>query len=389
MPEDQESQEYRENVVSKLNYTEELNNSYEKINYSKEHIFDEEKWDNLWKVIDELWLWDLLNRNIDLKNDFTWALKQNNINFETWDTFKLEIKGWDPVLYINRWDTNLCEFHLAKAMKYNNTQAIDIVNASTRLDLGKFRDNLSVNVNSEYKLPWVDEKGNPEYKNKWDNQKRLIVYESTINPVQWQINKGVWEDFKLLKDLNLPESIKLLKDVFWEWPWTDLLIKIDDGSTFAIKRMIALGKHEWELRFGCQNKDPKSWQNIWTFQIWWAKSTKESSLNKYLNCIDVWVNLAESFWINIDYKALVDNPAQRDLIAHMWFIKWKPWYNSIIEDLKNPNLSKEKLIYLMSTRIQVWIQAVWIKVNNIVNTTKINTESLAGNETGGDWDKNV
>lgn len=98
-------------------------------------------------------------------------------------------------------------------------------------------------------------------------------------------DKPISETVKALKDLNVTETNNLLKKVFGEGPGTNLLIAIDNESTFAIKRMIALAYHEGGLHFGRQNPDPASGFNIGTFQIGGTGSTKESSLNKYESCL--------------------------------------------------------------------------------------------------------
>lgn len=105
-------------------------------------------------------------------------------------------------------------------------------------------------------------------------------------------DKPLSETVKALKDLNVAETNNLLKKIFGEGPGTNLLIAIDNESTFAIKRMIALAYHEGGLVFGRQNPDPASGFNIGTFQIGGTGSTKESSLSKYESCLQAGIRLA-------------------------------------------------------------------------------------------------
>lgn len=161
---------------------------------------------------------------------------------------------------------------------------------------------------------------------------------------------------KKLKDLDFWETKKLLISIFWEWPWTNLIIKLDNWSTFMIKRMVALAFHEWWFKFWRRNPDPSSGFNIWTFQIWWSWSTEADSLRKYNNCLSYWVNMAEEKWIDVNFADLSN--AQKDLLAHMWYIQTQRWWEETFEKLRNPNLNYSEVVELMSKKIQWWIKDI-------------------------------
>ncbi|MDD2486943.1 MAG: hypothetical protein PHS92_01050 [Candidatus Gracilibacteria bacterium] len=163
---------------------------------------------------------------------------------------------------------------------------------------------------------------------------------------------------KKLKDLNFDESKTLLISIFGEGPATRLLIKIDGGSTFAIKRMIALAKHEGGFKFGRRNPDPASGFNIGTFQIGGSGSNESDSLKKFNNCLDIGVKMAEENKIDVDFASL-DN-AQKDLLAHLGYIQeYRGGKDKgTFEKLKDPNLSDSEVIKLMSREIQGGIPAI-------------------------------
>lgn len=188
--------------------------------------------------------------------------------------------------------------------------------------------------------------------------------------------KPISETVKALKDLNAEETNNLLRKVFGEGPWTDLLIKIDGGNTVAIKRMITLAYHEGGLLFGRQNKDPASGFNIGTFQIGWRDSTPESSLNKYESCLQTWIKLAGTKSVSVDYEAIKNDPAQRDLLTHLGYIQLQRGGERTFDKLKDPNLSDGEVMKLMSDEIQVGIDAIGISVVSQINNTRIDLEKI-------------
>ncbi len=201
------------------------------------------------------------------------------------------------------------------------------------------------------------------------------------NSWSYGTDKPISDTIKLMADLNSKESIGLAKKIFHEWPATNLLIELDGWSGDMIKRMIALWYHEWKLVFNRWfstgwDKDPSSWRNLWTFQIWWRDSTFESSFRKYESCFDAWIRLAKQYGITIDYSAL-DDPGQKDLITHLWYIQSQRGGSATFEQLRNPNLSESQLIALMHSKIQGWIAAIWESVVAQIKTTKIDLTQLA------------
>lgn len=189
-------------------------------------------------------------------------------------------------------------------------------------------------------------------------------------------DKPISETVKALKDLNVAETNNLLKKVFGEWPGTNLLIAIDNGSTFAIKRMIALAYHEGGLVFGRQNLDPASGFNIGTFQIGWTNSTRESSMNKYESCLQGWIRLAWQKNIAVDYKTIKDDPAQRDLITHLWYIQFQRGGDQTFARLRDSSLSDGEIVSLMHHDIQWGIPAIGHSVVAQVNNTKIDLTQI-------------
>ncbi len=192
----------------------------------------------------------------------------------------------------------------------------------------------------------------------------------------WTTDKPISETVKALKDLNVAETNNLLKKIFGQWPATDLLIAIDDGSTFAIKRMITLAYHEGWLHFGRQNPDPASGFNIGTFQIGGRNSTPESSMHKYERCLHSWVLLAWQKNIPINYEMLKNDAAQRDLLAHLWYIQLERRGSETFGKLRDGNLSESEVVNLMHHDIQWGIEAIGRSVVAQVNNTKIDLEQI-------------
>lgn len=182
---------------------------------------------------------------------------------------------------------------------------------------------------------------------------------------------------KLLKNLNGVESQWLAKKVFGDGFATDLLIKLDDGSGTAIKRMVALWWHEGRLDFWRQNPDPASGFNIGTFQIGGSKTSKSDSLAKYKDCYDAWVKLAKKHGIEAPPMYLARDPAQRDLLAHLGYIQSQRWWKATFDKLTNPNLTDKQVIALMSTKIQGGISAIGKSVVSQMKTSRVDTETLS------------
>jgi len=189
-------------------------------------------------------------------------------------------------------------------------------------------------------------------------------------------NKPVSETVKALKDLDAADTNTLLKKVFGEWPATNLLIEIDGGSTVAVKRMIALAYHEGGLVFGRQNPDPASGFNIGTFQIGWSNSTRESSLNKYEDCLQAWIKLAWQKSMTVDYERLKNDPAQRDLMTHLGYIQSQRGGAETFARLRDPSLMDNEVIDLMHHDIQWGIRAIGESVVAQVKNTKIDLEQI-------------
>lgn len=188
-------------------------------------------------------------------------------------------------------------------------------------------------------------------------------------------NAPLSDTVKLMWELNWTESIALARKIFHPGPATDLLIKLDDWDGTMIKRMIALGYHEGWLKFGRQNPDPASGYNYWTFQIGWSKSTPESSMRKYEECMRAGIALAKRNGIDVSMETIVD-PGQKDLITHLGYIDSQRGWANTFAMLRDKNLSDWELIHLMSTKIQGWIDAIWKSVVAQMQHTKIDTTTL-------------
>jgi len=333
---------------------------------SSEYVFDVNG--SIRNALEKLWIWDLYNKHQDIRFAFDEVFMNKNIFLTPWDVFKLDITSWKPVsnynLSIIRNWVVLQKFDLTKAI---NTKKISIIS-----ECRSWLKDLALNIQLDQKNK-INEK-------KWLSEKKNIISKCAKNPVQWEFcgetNAPISDTVKVLKELNIMESITLLKKIFWEWPWTELLINIDNGSTFAIKRMVTLAEHEWKLLFGRQNKDPRSWNNVWVFQIWWKNSTPRKSLNKYTKCLDAWVELAKEKWIKIDYESLINSPSQRDLIAHLWYINLERWWDKVLNELSNSNLSKKETTQLMSRKIQGWSSAIWKNIITMLNTKRIDISEI-------------
>lgn len=175
--------------------------------------------------------------------------------------------------------------------------------------------------------------------------------------VQWEV----------IKNLPKDKTVALLKKIFWEWTWTELLIALDDKNWTAIKRIIALGYHENKFKFWDRKgyavvsrwwkiiKDYES-EDIWTFQI--HADTKKLTEDKYTNYFKEWLRIARSKWIWISN---IDNNAQKDLIAHIWYIwEWK------FKQLSNASMNDEQVIEMM-TSMQWWVRDIWVSVIKQIN----------------------
>ncbi len=183
------------------------------------------------------------------------------------------------------------------------------------------------------------------------------------------------ETVKTMADLNPKESIALAKKIFHTGPATDLLIAIDEGTGVMIKRMIALWYHEGWLKFGRQNPDPASGYNYGTFQIGGSNSTPESSLLKYNQCLEAWINLAKWYGISTSPESITDL-AQKDLIAHLGYIDSQRWGNNTFTKLRDGSLSDGEVVDLMSNKIQWGISAIWKSVVSQIQNTRVDTSTL-------------
>ena len=209
-----------------------------------------------------------------------------------------------------------------------------------------------------------------------DIHKKFSVLGGTRIVGAYWTNKPLWDWVKLMEDLTWNESIDLANKIFGKWPATELLIKLDWWNGIMIRRMIALWFHEGWLQFWRQNPDPASGFNIWTFQIGGSWSTPEISLRKYNSCLQSWIELARKHWINIVWTS-VDDPRQKDLMTHLWYIEMQRWWASTFTQLWDPNLSNWAVVRLMSTTIQWGIDAIGKSVVSQMSYTKIDTTTLA------------
>lgn len=185
---------------------------------------------------------------------------------------------------------------------------------------------------------------------------------------------------KKLWELNFDESKSLLTKIFWEGPWTQLLIKIANAQPVFITRTIALARHEWWLNFGRENTDPNPTQeNIWTFQISapseWGKSARESVQIKYQKVLNTGIAMCKEMGIQVDQASLT--PAQKDLISWIWYVKLQRWGDATFAKLRDPNLSQDQLVELMSKTIQWWIAAIWNSVVSQMKSLPVDTTKLA------------
>ncbi len=335
-------------------------------------------WENQ-KINNIIWAWDILSPEIQVieVNWIKWVRKNSPRPWYYQElpdgkTKYLRIYDWDKIEIIKKGniaDSENQEAILADEKRFEKIRIQDTINSGCNplSDLQEDKD--------------LVEKAK---KAKEEEEKRIAriqdVYKiAWVDGVEWVLKK--------MKELSFDESKQLLISIFGQWPGTDLLIKIDWWSGVAIKRMIALAKHEGWFVFWRRNKDPKSWFNIWTFQIWWSWSTEADSLKKYNNCFNLWEKLAEENDIPVDF-AVMDN-AQKDLLAHLWYINeyrwWKKdkteWWKkdevTTFDMLKDPNLTDSEVVHLMSTRIQWGIDAIWLSVVAQLNNASVQIWKMA------------
>ncbi|EKE26402.1 MAG: hypothetical protein ACD_4C00303G0001 [uncultured bacterium (gcode 4)] len=295
--------------------------------------------------------WDILPYEVNqIKVNWVEWKKKNDPrpwyyqNLPNWKLKYLRIYDWDKIEIVKKW--KLSNSEIEESQKADQKQFEKL----------RIEDTLNNNWNKLTNLKEDEDLSEKVKKAQEEEQNRLKNFKN-----EYQIESENWSDtIKKLKDLNFPESKKLLISIFGEWAWSELLAKLDWWSTYLIKRMIALAYHEGWFKFGRRNMDPKSWFNIWTFQIWGAWSNEQSSLEKYNKCLNIWTRMAEEMKIDVDFASLTN--AQKDLIAHMWYIKSDRWWDATFEKLKDPNLNYEQTIELMSKKIQWWIKAIWKSV---------------------------
>lgn len=321
-------------------------------------------WENLGNVLNtSIWAGDILPATVkEIEINWTKWIRQNSPRpwyyTEPWNKY-LPIFDWDKIKIKEKVDILDYDTKIAseKASKKSDEERFEKI---------RIQDTLN---NKWLPLTDLDEDTDIVAKAKKvkDNElERINKFEKWFK-IKWQI-EGMDKITKKLWELSFEESKTLLIEIFWDWPWTRLLIELDWWQTkwTAIKRMIALWYHEWGLIFWRRNRDPKSWFNIWTFQIWWSWSTEASSLKKYNECLTKWKQMAIEKWINTDCIDIdLDNNninAQKDLLTHLWYIQSQRKWEETFAQLRNPNLSDQKVIELMSKTIQWWVSAIWESV---------------------------
>lgn len=78
----------------------------------------------------------------------------------------------------------------------------------------------------------------------------------------------------------------------------------------------------------------------------------------------------------MDYEAIKNDPAQRDLLTHLGYIQLQRGGERTFDKLKDPNLSDGEVMKLMSDEIQVGIDAIGISVVSQINNTRIDLEKI-------------
>ena len=176
---------------------------------------------------------------------------------------------------------------------------------------------------------------------------------------------------KKLSELTFEEAKLFAKKVFWEWPATELLYKLSKDNTALIQRVIALGKHEWELEFGRKNVDPNRQSaqiNIWTFQISAKQKEITSKRNENISAGEALLkeynipyesnyfkklkNYKEETWDSTVKKA------QTDLLVWLWYIENERGWEATFNKLADNTLDWSQVQKLMSTTIQGGISAI-------------------------------
>lgn len=179
---------------------------------------------------------------------------------------------------------------------------------------------------------------------------------------------------KSLSSLSQQESIQAAEIIFGTGPATKLLVQLDmvyKGNGSLIRREIALGKHEGNLKFGRRNKDPRSGSNIGTFQIGGAGTTFADTEKKYNSCLEAGASLYKKYFNqSIDTSSL--SWAQKDLMCHLGYINAQRGGEKTFKKLASNTLSDAQLIYLMSTTIQGGINAIGHDVVQMTRNNAIN-----------------
>ncbi len=204
--------------------------------------------------------------------------------------------------------------------------------------------------------------------------KNLIYYTNSEVKEIIPDNKALILDslpnWKTFSDYTLEEKKVLFSHIFQEWIATDAWFEIDKKFSWewiCLQRILTIWYHEGGFKFWIRNSDPVSWYNIWTLQIWWANSTKESTENRFNKLMIIWLNyIRNNLLMNIsndfDLNSLSD--PQKELLAHIWHIYERADFSDkLFTKLADFKMKVDELIRFISIDIQWWIPNIWITVS--------------------------
>lgn len=272
------------------------------------------------------------------------------------------------------------------AIEYGNEPSVEDVLKVVRWCGGDLAQTNSADIVSAFRAAQII-KNDPE----WASSSKLTWFvnlESITDPALKQKLKDIAD--KPLSLMNFEDAKTLFLWVFWTGPWTDLAVRLSNGSPALLLRTIATAKHEGGLKFGLTNPDKaKNQKNIWTFQISEAFE-KGNVMRKYFyKSLVAWLELA---WnpVSINpvlekYNNEVSNAdagnygeltsrmmseiqslgisyAQQDLLTWYWYINLSQWGARTFAKLADSSLSEPEVMTLISDKIQVWIPAIWASV---------------------------